>query len=241
MKFKKPCVNYLEFRPSKIWDDQFKHLLLLIYWPVFGILFAFVEKGYDRYLPALGKQFHYVHCTLDDIIPFNEFFVIPYLFWFLYIVLSLAYTLLYDLDSYKRTMTFIIITYTVAILCYFTYPTAQNLRPVVFERDNILTQFMQKFYAFDTNTNVCPSIHVCGSFASTFAFTQSKGVSKGVKISAHIINVLICLSTVFLKQHSAIDVIVALPICAAAYFFCYRCNVKTAKQSSKKRISATNV
>ena len=34
--------------------------------------------------------------------------------------------------------------------------------------------------------------------------------------------VLICVSTVFLKQHSIIDIIAALPICAAAYWVCYK-------------------
>ena len=34
--------------------------------------------------------------------------------------------------------------------------------------------------------------------------------------------ILISISTVFLKQHSVIDIIVAVPICIIAYFICYR-------------------
>ncbi len=238
MKLKKPCINYLKLRPSNIWDEQYRHLLLLIYWPIFGIMFAFVERGYEKYLPALGKEFHFVHCALDDIIPFNEFFVIPYIFWFAYIVLAIVYTLLYDIDTYRKTMNFIMVTYTIAILCYFTYPTAQNLRPLMFERDNIFTRFMTSFYAFDTNTNVCPSIHVFGSFASTFAFLHANGIKRGIKIAAIIINILITLSTVFLKQHSVIDVIVAIPICAIAYVLCFKFDAKSSKETEKRTVSA---
>ena len=36
---------------------------------------------------------------------------------------------------------------------------------MVFERDNLFTKFLEGFYQFDTNTNVCPSIHVIGSVA----------------------------------------------------------------------------
>ena len=34
--------------------------------------------------------------------------------------------------------------------------------------------------------------------------------------------VLICLSTVFLKQHSVIDVLAAMPLALIAYAVCYR-------------------
>ena len=65
-------------------------------------------------------------------------------------------------------MQFIIITYSAAILIYMRFPNCQELRPLVFERDNILTRFMAGFYQFDTNTNVCPSVHVIGSAAVMF-------------------------------------------------------------------------
>lgn len=48
------------------------------------------------------------------------------------------------------------------MLIYLVFPTCQDLRPTQFARDNILTRFVAWFYNFDTNTNVCPSIHVLG-------------------------------------------------------------------------------
>jgi len=33
--------------------------------------------------------------------------------------------------------------------------------------------------------------------------------------------ILICLSTVFLKQHSVLDVIAAIPVCIIGYYLCF--------------------
>jgi len=163
-----------------------------------------------------------MYSPLDDLIPFFEGFVIPYMFWFVYLIGMHLYTLLYDIEAFKKMMKFIIITYTVTILIYLIWPTCQELRPMEFERDNFLTRFMSGFYQFDTNTNVCPSIHVIGSLAVLFASYHCKGTARfGWKIAFTVTGILICVSTVFLKQHSIIDVIAALPICAIAYCICF--------------------
>lgn len=213
----KPIVDYRKLRINNISSDEYKHLKLLLFWPVFGLLFMFVERFYQV------EYYHPVYCSLDDMIPFCEWFLIPYLFWFVYLIGMHIYTLLYDVDTFRRMMKYIIITCSAAILIYFIFPTCQELRPITFERDNILTRFIAGFYQFDTNTNVCPSIHVIGSLAVMEAAVWSKKInSKGWKATFVIIAMLICVSTVFMKQHSVIDLLAALPICAAAYFICYK-------------------
>ena len=69
---------------------------------------------------------------------------------------------------------------------------------------------MARFYAFDTNTNVCPSIHVIGAVACLAAGWHSRRFGTPLwRAVFTVITVLICLSTVFLKQHSAPDVFAA--------------------------------
>ena len=75
------------------------------------------------------------------------------------------YLLLFDTAGFRKFMWFIILTYTATCIIYLIYPSQQELRPETFRRDNLLTRFMTWFYAFDTNTNVCPSLHVIGSLA----------------------------------------------------------------------------
>ncbi|MBR3611516.1 MAG: phosphatase PAP2 family protein [Oscillospiraceae bacterium] len=214
---RKPEINYREFRFNKLKSREFSHLKLLIFWPFFGLAFLFVERFYrvESYYP--------MHCFIDDMIPFCEIFLIPYLFWFVFLIGMHLYTLLYDADTFEKMMKYIIITYSAAIIIYLFFPTCQNLRPEFFERSNIFTEFLEGFYVFDTNTNVCPSIHVIGSLAVMFAAWNAKGLeAPGYKIAFGIMALLICLSTVFLKQHSILDVLAAIPISLAAYPLCYR-------------------
>lgn len=217
MKIKQPSVDYRNLTLKNINSDEYKHLKLLIFWPIYGILFMFAERFYNV------SYYYPVYCPLDDIIPFNEIFLIPYMYWFIYLVGIHFYTLCYDTEAFEKLMKFIIITYSTAIICYFLFPTCQELRPARFERDNFLTRFMTAFYCFDTNTNVCPSIHVIGSLAVLFSSWNTKGLdTPALRTASLIICVLICLSTVFLKQHSVIDIVAALPVCIIAYIICYK-------------------
>ena len=156
---RKPEIDYRELRLSNLNSDKFKHLRLLLYWPIYGLFFFFVERLYDV------SGYFSVYTTVDDLIPFCEILMIPYLVWFVYLIGMHVYTLLYDVAAFRKMMYFVMITYSVTIIIYLIFPTCQDLRPTEFERDNFLTRFMTSFYAFDTNTNVCPSIHVIGSLA----------------------------------------------------------------------------
>ena len=215
MTISKPVVDYRKLRLSNI-HTEFNHLKLLLYWPLYGLLFLFVERFYPV------EHYTVMHCALDDLIPFCEWFLIPYLFWFVYLVGMHLYTLLYDVDSFKRMMKYIILTYTVAIVTYLIWPTCQELRPESFQRDNFLTRFIAGFYQFDTNTNVCPSIHVIGSLAVMEAGLWCRRLSKPTKVGFVIVAILICISTVFMKQHSVLDVLAALPICLLGHFLFFR-------------------
>ena len=111
----------------------------------------------------------------------------------------------------------------ITVLFYLFFPTCQNLRPEAFVRNNLLTRFIELFYSFDTNTNVCPSLHVIGSVAAMFGLWDCKALqSVGWKIAATSIAVCISLSTVFMKQHSIMDVLAALPVCFFGWWIAYK-------------------
>ena len=218
------------FRFSRLNTPEYSHLRLLLYWPGYGLLFSFVERGYNP------GGYIVMHCALDDYIPFCEFFLIPYLFWFVYLAGSVAYTLFLDVDSFKKEMKFIMFTYSFTILVYFICPTCQHLRPAEFARDNILTRFIAGFYAFDTNTNVCPSLHVIGSFAALFGLWNApRFQSRPCRAANVIVCILICISTVFMKQHSVLDVLAALPVCIIGYILAFRVGGHSAVKSTRHK------
>ncbi len=212
---KKPVVKLSEFRLSKINTPEYRHLKYLLGWVGYFILFFLTEN----LIPA--ERCYSVRCLLDDIIPFCEVFVIPYVFWYFLIVISLVYFARYNPKGFERLMTFIIVTQVVAMACYILWPTRQDLRPAAFPRDNILTKIIGLIYAFDTNTGVCPSLHVAYSIGLVSAWLKERDVSKGWKCFVVVAATLICLSTMFIKQHSALDFFAALPVCLLAEGIAY--------------------
>ena len=223
-------VDYRKFRFNKLNTPEFSHLKYLIFWPVFYMVFNFLEF-------FVKPEYHIMHCRIDDKIPFCEYFLIPYLFWFVMLFGVSVYTLLFDIPLFKKFTTYVIITYTVSLIIFVLYPSQQNLRPEEFVRDNILTRFMAGFYAFDTNTNVCPSIHVIGALGGLFALWHSKHFGTAFwRTVWTVVTVSICLSTMFLKQHSFLDIPPALVISFAAYYFVFvrkkkpKTGVKKAKE-----------
>ena len=97
-------VDYRKLRPGNLNSPEFKHLLLLLYWPVYGAVFCLLERG-------LSLNYHAVEANLDAKIPFCEFFVFPYYFWFVFLVGIHLYTLFFDIPAFKKLMYFIMITY----------------------------------------------------------------------------------------------------------------------------------
>ena len=207
---RKPTVDYRSFRLSRINEPQFVHLWLLCDWIAYLALYVLTE----RFIPA--GRFHVIHCALDDVIPFHEGFLIFYCYWFLLLIGSLLWCLLYDVRAFKQLQIYIMITQIVAMAAYIIYPSIQNLRPTTFERDNALTRLMAFIYAVDTPTGVCPSLHVAYSVAIASVFCRRKGASPIVKAIMVFSAVMISLSTAFVKQHSVVDIVMALPICALA-------------------------
>lgn len=213
---KKPAVDYQIFRLRKINEPQFAHLKLLLGWIVYFALYFLTEN----LIPL--SSCHPVHMWLDDVIPFCEWFLIPYVFWYALIIFSLIWFALYNIDSFKRLQIYIIITQMLAMFCYIVYPTRQDLRPAAFENHNFLTQCIGLLYSFDTNTGVCPSLHVAYSLGIASVWTKEKKAHPAWKAFVVFAVVMICLSTMFIKQHSAVDFFAAIPVCMIAEVLTYR-------------------
>ena len=218
---------YRDLRPRNIATQKYNHSLLLLFWAVYGFMFLSLERFFPVWWPARYSEAvcFSVHCPLDDLIPFNEFFLIPYLFWFAFLILPGIYFFLWEPRAFRDFQWAIILTYSVTTIIYILWPTKQELRPDAFPRDNFLTDFVRDYYDFDTNTNVCPSLHVLGALATMFAGLHSKTLRGwGWKVFFVLSTILISMSTVFLKQHSIVDVFAALGVgfvCYAVQFWLY--------------------
>lgn len=198
---------------------KYKYMILVLYFPIYMLWFSWLER---RDL----SHFTIIHCKLDDMIPFCELFAIPYFLWFLYVAVSLLFLFLQSehMSDFYRCSAVLMLGMTTCLIIYTIFPNAQPLRPESFPRDNFLTGIVAGLYQGDTPTNVCPSIHVYNSIAIHMALSQSYALRehKGIRTGSLVLCILICLSTMFLKQHSIIDVGCAILLYIFYYMIVYR-------------------
>ena len=120
----------------------------------------------------------------------------------------------------------LIIGMSIAVITYFVFPNGlTNFRPETFPRDNFCTDLVKLLHKADTPTNVLPSLHVYNTMVIEFAVFESKTFGrhkKKVCIITAIWGLLICVSTVFLKQHSVYDVLAAIVLAAIIYPITYK-------------------
>jgi len=210
-----PEVDYRKLRRSNIRSPEYRHLLLLLGWVGYFLLYFLTEN----LIPA--EKCHPIHIPLDDAVPFCEWFVIPYVSWYLLIVGSMVYFLLYSVDSFRKMQTYIIITQMIAMAVYILYPNRQDLRPEVFPRENLATWMLGILYGFDTNTGVFPSLHVGYSLGIASTWLREKSAPKWVRIVITVWCGVICISVAFVKQHSVADIFAAIPMCLFAEWFVF--------------------
>lgn len=193
-----------------------RHRQLLLFWPLYLLSYVVTERL------LLPEEYHVVACRLDSKIPFQEVFLIPYVFWYVFQMGMVVYTLRYEVAVFRKYMYFVILTYSAATVIFLLYPSCQQLRPEVLPRENILSRGVSFLYRIDTSTNVCPSVHVIGSVAVAVAASHTERFSTtGWRAVFWGMALTICASTWFLKQHSVIDTLIAIPLCVAAYFLCF--------------------
>lgn len=221
MKFQSVIDYYRDLRPSTLKTPKYRHLILALFWPAFGLVFMTLEQFWPRIWQTLTGEvlvYQEVVSSLDAYIPFCEWFVIPYYFWFAFLVGMALYGLLFDVRAFRHFMWFVILSYSATAIIYLLWPNMQALRPVDIPRDNWMVDIVHALYDFDTNTNVCPSIHVLGSVAVCFAGLHSRTLRGwGWKTFFVVSTLAISASTVFLKQHSLLDVFAAFALCAVCY------------------------
>ena len=198
---------------------KYRHgLIILAYAIVYMLFFEYLECR-----PVWG--FHVIDTVFDDYIPFCEYFIVPYLLWFPYQILTVLYFIFRNKNKkeYYQLIFNMMMGMTVFLIVSYAYPNVLHLRPSEFPRENVITDMVRWLYRTDTPTNVLPSIHVFNSLAVHMSLTNCEALRdhKGVRYGSLVLTLLIIMSTMFLKQHSVIDVCCGATLALFGYLFFY--------------------
>jgi len=194
---------------------KYGHIWVAGYIFIYLPWFIFLEKTVIHYT--------IIHVTLDDYIPFCEYFIIPYLLWFVYIAVFFLYFFFTDKQSYYKLCIFLFTGMTVSMLICTFFPNGTNLRVAVDGSKNICSRLVAMVHAADTPTNIFPSVHAYNSLGIHFSIINSQALREKVWLRrcSFLLMIAICLSTVVLKQHSVIDVAGAVILAYVMYPFVY--------------------
>lgn len=158
-----------------------------------------------------------IHSSLDDLIPFSRYAVLPYCLWFPEIAIALLYVYFRaDEDEFFRAVFLPLAMDFCSLLLFYLFPTEIHLRPAAVLGNDICAVLTRFIYGVDDSRNVCPSLHVAVCFLLSDIWSRNTDRKTGICMI--VLNIIISISTLFLKQHSVIDLVFG---CAYAILFRY--------------------
>ena len=184
-----------------------RHLIPIAVWFVIYMgLFGFLEI-----VPP--KDVHLIHCALDDRIPNMAIFIYPYVSWFPYIVVCAALAIK-NLDDRQFKKAVLVLTTGMNIFLFISYvwPTGLDLREsIVYDLHTLSGNLLKFVQTVDTPKSVFPSMHVYVTLVLQYTLEMQKKLvtAWGIWVG-RVLALLIALSTMFTKQHSAVDVTAAI-------------------------------
>ncbi|MDV3428594.1 MAG: phosphatase PAP2 family protein [Bacillota bacterium] len=181
----------------------------------FGLLVPLVSGLYpilNRYNPDAKVLI----TVIDNLIPFNKYFIIFYVTWYEYVAFFIIYLCIFDKEDYWKVLISVILGMSTAYVIFYFFPTTVP-RPTL-SGDDIFTGLVRAIYSHDLPFNCFPSIHVINTLLVQFYITRNKDASKILKIICNIIGILIIISTMFIKQHVFLDAVSAAVIAYIIYY-----------------------
>lgn len=207
-------IERLYFMIEKL--KRYSHIWILSYAFIYLPWFSYLEK-------TVTRDYYVIHTALDDLIPFSEYFIVPYLLWFVYVAGTILFFFFKNKQTYYRLCIYLFTGMTLSLVICTIFPNGTDLRTVVDPGKNVFCWMISVLHRADTNTNIFPSIHVFNSLVVHITICKSDelGRLRLVKIASLVLCVSICLSTMVLKQHSVVDVMGAALMAYGLYPLAY--------------------
>lgn len=186
---------------------------LITAWTLYIVCFFLIDN-FNR------EPVIWIHSPLDDLIPFSRFAIIPYACWFPLLFIPMILLLRrHDYEDVWNLSMPLFLSMFGSLLFYLIVPNGLNLRPQEPGGHDLFTWLVSFIQDVDTPENVCPSIHVSTTLIIDLTIRRimkRREHAEGI-FFVDLLSASIILSTMFLKQHSVIDVFWGIVTGAAIY------------------------
>lgn len=185
------------------------HLIGIATIPLQGFIYVWISKN-------IGPNIHHNYYWLDTQIPFLRWFVLAYVSWMPVMYISFLYLGMVNRSVYIRTVIIYNLALIVCNLCFWYFATYVP-RPTVENTDlaGVLVNFI---YRADNPYNCFPSVHCLTSYLLFITLKRDIIIARYLRIFFNILLWLIIASTVFIKQHSILDVFGGIILAEIAYW-----------------------
>ena len=177
--------------------NDFLYCVLLVTIPIISIMYNILNNK--------NRGVHSLVTDIDKEIPFNPVFILPYMSWFVFVVIVFCYICFKDKKIYLKTLAAYDICLIISFFIYYSFQTTVP-RPIVLD-NNIFGSMVKSMYNSDKPFNCFPSIHCISCYLMIKAVRVANIKNKFFQLSVYIMSILIMLSTLFVKQHVILDVI----------------------------------
>ena len=170
---------------------------------------------------------------IDKLIPFNKYFIIPYISWYFYVVIFIAIFCVINERTYYRLLISLAVGMIICYVTFFIFPTTVP-RPTIITKD-VFSRLVLSIYKNDEPYNCFPSVHVVNAMIVSIYVNREEKFNKIIKIISSFLAILIVLSTMFIKQHVFVDAVSGIIVAYAVYMAVYSYDI------IKKRIRKTQI
>ena len=195
----------------------------LIYW------------GTQQIILGLGLQVHDITSALDRMVPFRpvwvSVYVLSYPFW------VVSYALTARESSREDWFRFVFADMLSRLICgiiFLAYPTT-NVRPDILG-DGFWDTLMGLIYSLDPPLNLFPSIHCLESWFCFRGALYLKKPPRWYPWLSLVMTLLVCASTVLVKQHLAVDIPSALLVAELGLWLSRRLDAGRALRALNRRL-----
>lgn len=181
----------------------------------------------------INTDSHFINMKIDELIPFCKYFVFFYFTYYWFSQLQLWIISYGNRRKFYRMLISAFITCVICNICFICYQVEMS-RPQIIGND-FFSKWVNWVYNHDPKALNCfPSIHAVMGMLMIIGGTKSSNLPKWFNIISIVFGVGCIFSTVFIKQHYFIDMVVGTILSALIYFIVCIIDKKIVKKKEEK-------
>lgn len=192
---------------------------------VFSLIFTLIFELMTYYIAKkliLGRTMHRVDIALDHQIPQRYEWILVYFGAFLFWGISFILVSRRGKERWHRFFTANIFALIVCGVLFVAYPTYIE-RPEL-TGSGFFYQAMRFLYWVDTPVNIFPSVHCMASWLCFLGLRSDRTLPRAFRAFELVFALMICASTLLVKQHCIADVIAGVALAQGFYLLFGRTN-----------------